>query len=161
MIAYSYSVIYKIPFTGLRFFTVYGPFGRPDMALFKFTKSITSNRNIHLFNHGNHSRNFTYIDDVVESLFKLLYKPSKKNIPYEIYNVSSNNPKQLKFFLNLIEKETNKKAKIIYKIKQVGDMVKTHGQNKKLLSKIKYKPKIKLDFGINKFAKWYKSFYNK
>ncbi len=159
VMAYSYSAIYNIPFTGLRFFTVYGPLGRPDMALFKFTKSIVEDKKVYLFNSGKHVRDFTYVDDVAESILRLINKPSQKKIPYDIFNISSNSPKSLKFFLNLIEKETNKSSKKHNTNKQIGDVVKTHGQNKKLLSKIKYKPKIKLDLGIKKFTKWYKSFY--
>ena len=99
--AYSYSNIYKISCTGLRFFTVYGEYGRPDMALFKFSNNIMLNK-IDLYNKGNHVRDFTYINDVVDQIYKLLKKPSKKTIPYQIYNIASSNPVSLKNMLNIL-----------------------------------------------------------
>ena len=95
IMAHSYSYIYKLPCTGVRFFTVYGPFGRPDMALFKFTKNIIKNRSVELFNKGKHLRDFTYVDDIVEGVFSLIKKQSKKSIPYEIFNIGNGNPKNL------------------------------------------------------------------
>tara|TARA_B100000029_G_scaffold51701_1_gene46987 strand:+ start:1748 stop:2716 length:969 start_codon:yes stop_codon:yes gene_type:complete len=161
VMAYSYSNIYKVPLTGLRFFTVYGPLGRPDMALFKFTKSIINNSKISVYNKGNHLRDFTYIDDVVESIYKLIYKPPKLKIPFEIYNVSSNNPITLNNFISKIEKQLNKKSKVLKMSIQKGDVIKTHGNNKKITKKTKYKIKNDLDLGINKFTKWYKTYYSK
>ena len=161
VMAYSYSNIYKVPLTGLRFFTVYGPLGRPDMALFKFTKSIINNSKISVYNKGNHLRDFTYIDDVVESIYKLIYKPPKLKIPFEIYNVSSNNPITLNNFISKIEKQLNKKSRVLKMSIQKGDVIKTHGNNKKITKKTKYKLKNDLDLGINKFTKWYKTYYSK
>ena len=161
VMAYSYSNIYKVPLTGLRFFTVYGPLGRPDMALFKFTKSIINNSKISVYNKGNHLRDFTYIDDVVESIYKLIYKPPKLKIPFEIYNVSSNNPITLNNFISKIEKQLNKKSRVLKMSIQKGDVIKTHGNNKKITKKTKYKIKNDLDLGINKFTKWYKTYYSK
>ena len=161
VMAYSYSNIYKVPLTGLRFFTVYGPLGRPDMALFKFTKSIINNSKISVYNKGNHLRDFTYIDDVVESIYKLIYKPPKLKIPFEIYNVSSNNPITLNNFISKIEKQLNQKSRVLKMSIQKGDVIKTHGNNKKITKKTKYKLKNDLDLGINKFTKWYKTYYSK
>ena len=128
--AHSYSYIYKIPCTGVRFFTVYGPFGRPDMALFKFTKNILNNKPIELFNKGNHLRDFTYVDDIVDGIYLLIKKQSKKSIPYEIFNIGNGNPKKLLDYLKNIEKNLNKKAKIKKLPLQTGDIVKTHSDIK-------------------------------
>ena len=159
LIAHSYSANFNLPTTGLRFFTVFGPFGRPDMALFKFTKNILLKKHIELFNNGNHKRDFTYIDDVSESIIRLIKKIPNKKIPYEIFNISGDNPKNLLFFLNKIEQNLNLKAKIKKMNLQNGDVVKTHGSNNKLNKKIKFKPMMKLEDGINEFVKWYKKFY--
>ena len=134
--AYSYSYIYNLPTTGLRFFTVYGPLGRPDMSLFKFTKSIIEGKKISLFNRGNHVRDFTYIDDVVISIERLLLKPSKLKIPYDIFNVGSNSPQPLIKFLKIIELYIGKKAKIKMEKLQIGDIRKTHANINKLYKKI-------------------------
>lgn len=159
VMAYSYSNLFKIPCTGLRFFTVYGPYGRPDMALFKFTKSIISKKNIELFNNGKHVRDFTYIDDVTESIYRLLKKPSKQNIPYNIFNVGNSKPEKLLFFLQEIEKNLQIKSKAINKKMQKGDVYKTHANVDKLVKKINYKPKTKLKIGIKQYIEWYKNYY--
>ena len=159
ILAYSYSNIHKLPCTGLRFFTVYGPYGRPDMSLFKFTKNIIEKKNIKLFNHGRHVRDFTYIDDVINYINKILTKPSKKNIPYSIYNISSNNPKNLSHFINLIEKKLTKKSKKINLDLQQGDTYKTHGDINLIYNKTKYIPTVSLKDGIDRFINWYKKFY--
>ena len=113
--AYSYSSLYKIPCTGIRFFTVYGPYGRPDMALFKFTKSIIEDKKIELFNDGKHVRDFTYIDDVSNSIIKLITKIPNYKIPYNIYNIGNSKPEKLKSFLNEIEKNLGKKSRLFQK----------------------------------------------
>ena len=159
VMAYSFSNIYNLPCTALRFFTVYGPYGRPDMSLFKFTDSILKNRKIDLYNKGDHYRDFTYIDDVVISIFKLLKKRPNNKVPYDVFNIGSGNPKHLKVFLKLIEKNLNKKAKINYLPMQLGDVHKTHANCQKLNKKIKYKPKIDIKIGIKKFVNWYKNYY--
>ena len=159
VIAYSYSNIFKLPCTGLRLFTVYGPYGRPDMALFKFTKSILGNKALELYNNGKHVRDFTYIDDVINYIFKLIFVIPKKNIPYKIYNVGSNNPKRLKAFLQYIEKSLNRKAKVIHKKLQIGDVYKTHAKNKAIVKKTKISNKTTLDQGIETFIDWYTDFY--
>ena len=132
VMAYSYSNIYKLPITILRFFTVYGPYGRPDMSLYKFTESIIKNKPINLFNNGDHVRDFTYISDVIQGITKIINLKPKQKIPYQIFNVSSNNPKSLKFFIKEIEKNCNKvSTKKLLKL-QKGDVHKTHGSNIKL-----------------------------
>ena len=160
VMSYPYAKNYELPITSLRFFTVYGPFGRPDMALFKFVKNILSNKPIDLFNKGDHSRDFTYIDDVVNSILKVIQKPPKFKIPYRILNIGSNNPKKLNYFISLIENKLNKKAKK-NKIKfQIGDVKSTHANISNLKKLINYKPSTNILNGINEFVNWYKKFYN-
>ena len=161
VMAYSYSNIFKLPCTGLRFFTVYGPYGRPDMSLFKFTNSLTRNEPIELYNKGDHIRDFTYIDDVVDGIYSLIKKPSKAKIPYNIFNIGSDNPKHLKKFLRIIENNLDKKAKIIKKSLQTGDVYKTHASIRKLKLFAGYSPKISLNKGIKEFILWYKSYIQK
>ena len=157
--AHSFSNIYKLPCTGLRFFTVYGPMGRPDMALFKFTKGIINKKYINLNNNGNHVRDFTYIDDIVEGVIKLINKPSNKNIPYEIFNIGNSNPKKLKLFLLEIEKYLGIKAKIKYRDLQLGDIYKTHASVSKLRAKTGYRASTNINLGIKKFIDWYKQYF--
>jgi len=161
ILAFSYSNIYKLPTTGLRFFTVYGPYGRPDMALFKFTKSILNNKKLELYNHGNHIRDFTYVDDVSNCIFKLINKPPKNEIPFEIFNIGSNKPQKLMNFLKIITKNLNKKPKTVYKSMQKGDVIKSHASIKKINKKIYFKPKTKIAKGIENFIDWYKVYYKK
>lgn len=157
--AYSYSNIHKLACTGLRFFTVYGPFGRPDMALFSFIDKMYKSRTIDLYNNGDHIRDFTYIDDVINAITKVINKPSKSNIPYDILNVGCSKPKKLMVFLKIIQKYTKIKPKINYLGLQKGDIHKTHASIKKLENKIGYTPKIQIDEGIRKFIVWYKDYY--
>jgi len=161
VIAFSYSSIYNMPISGLRFFTVYGPYGRPDMSLFKFTKAMLNNVKLQLFNNGNHIRDFTYIDDVVESIIKISKKRPKTSIPYSIFNIGSNNPQKLMKFLKVISSNLNIKPKIQYKSMQKGDVYKTHANVNKLFKEIKFKPKTPINVGIKKFIKWYKYYYKK
>jgi UDP-glucuronate 4-epimerase len=160
LMAYSYSNIYKLPITGMRFFTVYGPMGRPDMSLFKFTKLISEGKKIDLYNKGDHVRDFTYIDDITESIVKLLNKKSKKTIPYQVVNVCSSNPVRLKKFINEIEKNLSTKSKTNNMPKQLGDVHKTHGDNTNISKLINYSPNTKIEIGIKNFVKWYKEYYN-
>ena len=159
VIAHSFSNIHKLRSTGLRFFTVYGPFGRPDMALFKFTKSIINNKAITLFNHGNHIRDFTYVEDVADSIVRLINKPPTSNIPHEVYNIGSSNPKELSEYVREIELNIGKKSKIKKIGLQSGDIFKTYADTKKLYKKIKYKPKYDIKYGISKFVSWFKDYY--
>ena len=155
VMAHSYSYLHNIPITALRFFTVYGPFGRPDMSLYKFTEAINDNKKIDLYNYGKHIRDFTYVGDVVSYIKRIINKPKKSKIPFQILNVSSNNPVPLKSFVNLIEKKLKRKAKINFKNLQQGDVKKTHGDNSKINTITKFKPKTSLEEGVNKFIDWY------
>ncbi len=174
LIAHSYSHLYKLPTTGLRFFTVYGPWGRPDMALFKFTKSILENKPINVYNHGKHTRDFTYIDDIVEGIIKILDNPatannvwdsnkpdsSSSNAPWKIYNIGNNKPVQLMDYINALEKILQKKAKINYLPLQLGDVPDTNASTKKLKKDFNYKPTTSVFKGVNNFVKWYRKYYN-
>ena len=159
IMAHSYSFIHNLPCTGVRFFTVYGPLGRPDMALFKFTKNIIANKPIQLFNNGNHIRDFTYIDDIVEGIYLLIKKQSKKKIPYEIYNIGNGDPKKLIEYLKQIEFNLKNKAKIKKLPLQIGDVIKTHANITKLKRKTNYKAKTNIKNGIASFIEWYKNYY--
>ena len=159
IMAHSYSYIYNLPSTGVRFFTVYGPFGRPDMALFKFTKNIINNHPIELFNNGNHLRDFTYVDDIIDGIYSLINKQSKKTIPYEIFNIGNGTPKKLLEYLKHIEKNLNKISKTKKLPLQVGDVVKTHSNINKLKKYTGYKPKTNIKNGISRFIEWYKDYY--
>ena len=159
VMAHSYSYIYKLPCTGVRFFTVYGPFGRPDMALFKFTKNIINNHPIELYNSGNHLRDFTYVDDIVDGIYSLINKQSKKTIPYQIFNIGNGTPKKLLDYLKYIEKNLKKISKTKKLPLQVGDIVKTHSNINKLKKYTGYKPKTNIKIGIQKFIEWYKDYY--
>ncbi len=159
VMAHSYSSIYKLPCTGVRFFTAYGPFGRPDMSLFKFTESIINNKPIELYNNGNHDRDFTYIDDIVDGIFSLIKKQSKKTIPYEIFNIGNGNPQKIKDYIKFIENKLKISAKVKKLPLQTGDIIKTHSDNKKLKKYTNYKPKTNIEDGITKFVEWYKDYY--
>ena len=174
LMAHSYSSLYNLPTTGLRFFTVYGPWGRPDMALFIFTKNILEGKKIDLFNYGDHIRDFTYIDDVVNPLVKLIKKipkkntklrnnrnPSKSFAPFNIFNIGNNNPKKLKEFVQEIEKKLGLKAKVILKKLQSGDVYETFADTTKLEKYVNYKSQTNLKLGISKFVDWYKWYYKK
>ena len=161
IIAHSYSFIYGLPTTGLRFFTVYGPFGRPDMSLFKFTKNILNNKKINLFNYGKHTRDFTFIDYVTDAIIKIIKKYPSQKVPYEIYNIGGSKPVSLIKFINILEKNLGKKAKIKYFKLQKGDVQKTHASNAKLIKKINIKSKPPdIKYGIKLFIDWYKNFYD-
>ncbi len=161
LLAFTYSNIFKIPITGMRFFTVYGPFGRPDMALFKFTKSILNNKKIEVYNNGKHVRDWTYVDDVVNAIIKLLNKKSKENIPHQIFNIGGNNPTKLLDFIKILEKILNKKAKIKFLKLQTADVVKTHANINKLKKISGFTPSTNLKIGMNNFVSWYKGYYKK
>ncbi|MCX7953847.1 MAG: NAD-dependent epimerase/dehydratase family protein [Bacteroidales bacterium] len=171
LIAHSYSYLFNIPTTCLRFFTVYGPWGRPDMALFTFVDSIINNKTINLFNYGEMFRDFTYIDDVVAPLVELIEKiphglKSIKNIdnsnsvaPFVIYNIGGGNPVKLTELVSIIEKKLNKKAKIKLTEMQKGDIVQTYAKNSKLKESLNFIPTTKIEDGIEKFINWYLDYY--
>ena len=161
-IAYTYSKLFKLNCVGLRFFTVYGPWGRPDMSLYEFTNRMVKKKNLFLFNNGNHIRDFTYIDDVVNGILCVInyrLKLKKQQIPFKIFNISSSKPVKLKTYLSLIEKKLNIKAKIKLLPLQKGDVERTYGDTN-LIKKIGYLPKTTIKKGISNFVDWYKS-YNK
>tara|TARA_B100000212_G_C27367763_1_gene531083 strand:+ start:531 stop:1541 length:1011 start_codon:yes stop_codon:yes gene_type:complete len=174
LMAHSYSHLFGIPTTGLRFFTVYGPWGRPDMALFLFTKNIISNKPIKIFNNGKMTRDFTYIDDIVESIIRVIKKPPKKDntfdfknlkadkswAPYNIFNIGNSNPTPLMEFINSLEKKLDKKAIKQYLPIQPGDVPSTESDTKSLEKWIDFKPSTSVEVGISKFVDWYKKFYN-
>lgn len=159
VMAYSYSNIYKLPCTAVRFFTVYGPFGRPDMSLFKFTNKIIKNQYISLYNRGNHERDFTYIDDIVDGIAAVVNKIPKNKIPYKVYNIGNGKPRKLIDYLNIIEKFLNKKSKVKKLPLQAGDIVKTHADVNLLKKDVGYKPKTTIEEGIKKFLDWYVEYF--
>jgi UDP-glucuronate 4-epimerase len=157
LMAYSYSHLYNFPTTGLRFFTVYGEWGRPDMSLFVFAKQILAEQPINLFNYGKHSRDFTYIDDIVAGVLCVIDKPAKSN--YQIYNIGNSSPVQLLDFVETLEKHLGKKAIKNLLPMQSGDVEDTFADIDDLVRDFDYSPKMPLDLGIERFANWYKSFY--
>lgn len=175
LMAHTYSYLYGLAATGLRFFTVYGPWGRPDMALFLFTDAIMNNKPIPVFNKGDMKRDFTYIDDVVEGIVRLLNNPPKHNkewdvkradpgtssAPYIIYNIGNNKPVELMQFIEIIEKAVGKKAEKEYMQLQDGDVHMTYADVDDLIRDIGFKPETDINTGIGKFIDWYKEFYMK
>ena len=163
LMAYSYSNLYKIPSVGLRFFTVYGPWGRPDMAYFKFTKNIINNLPIKIYGHGKMYRDFTYIDDIIDGIKKIIEtndnKLFGKNTFYEILNLGNDNPVELSYFISVIENAIGKKAKKTFLDIQPGDVKRTSANLEKAKFKINYSPKIRIEDGIAIFVKWYKNYY--
>lgn len=173
LMAHTYSHLYNIPTTGLRFFTVYGPWGRPDMAYFSFTQNILSGKAINVFNHGKMERDFTYIDDIVEGIYRLLdlipegkqgWDESKDELsgsfaPYKIYNIGNNQPVQLEIFISTLEKHLGVNANKNYMEMQDGDVVRTYADTSDLEKDINFKSKTSIDEGLGKFVKWYKEFY--
>ena len=171
--AHTYSYLYQLPTTGLRFFTVYGPWGRPDMALFKFTKNILEEKPIDVFNHGKHTRDFTYISDIVNGLMKTLDNPATSNlnwdsnnpdpatskVPWKIYNIGNNQPVQLMDYINALEKILGKKAKINFLPLQPGDVPDTYANVDNLIQKFNYKPSTPIAEGVNNFVEWYRNYY--
>lgn len=173
LMAHTYSHLYGLPTIGLRFFTVYGPWGRPDMALFKFTKSIIEDDAIDVYNHGEMMRDFTYVDDIVESIYRLTKKPAKpnpnwsglspdpssSNAPYKVYNIGNNSPVRLMEFIEAIENKIGKTAKKNYMDLQPGDVPETYANVEDLYRDINFRPSTKIQDGVNKFVDWYIDYY--
>jgi len=157
LIAYTYHHLYGMKCTGLRFFTVYGPWGRPDMAYFKFAKSILSGKTIEVYNYGKMKRDFTYIDDIVSGIVASL----NKSYDYEIFNLGNNTPVELGYFIETIEKAFGKKAQKNYLPLQSGDVLMTYADIDDSRKKLNYNPKVSIEEGIERFASWYKQYYNK
>ena len=173
LMAHTYSYLYQLPTTGLRFFTVYGPWGRPDMALFKFTKAIIEDKPIDVFNNGKHTRDFTYIDDIVNGVIKALDSPAVCNdnwnsrqpdpatskAPWRIYNIGNNKPVQLMDYIKALEETLGKKAKINFLPLQAGDVPDTYANVDNLKNKFDYKPSTSVISGVSNFVKWYKDYF--
>ena len=162
LMAHTYSHLFQIPTTGLRFFTVYGPWGRPDMAYFLFTKAILSNKPIKIFNHGKMARDFTYIDDIVQGVVKVLDQPPANDVqpPYRLYNIGNNAPVPLMDFITAIEKALGKEAKKEYFPMQAGDVEQTYADVQNLIDEFGYQPSTSIETGISEFVKWYLDFYH-
>ncbi len=160
LMAHTYSHLFKIPTTGLRFFTVYGPWGRPDMAMQLFTEAIIKNKPIQVFNEGKMSRDFTYINDIVESINRVLIKaPSNKQLPMNLFNIGNNKPEKLNNFIEEIENATQKTSIKEYLPMQAGDVEETFADVQSLISYIDYKPQTLIQEGIRNFVYWYKKYY--
>lgn len=174
LMAHTYSHLFNIPTTGLRFFTVYGPWGRPDMALFMFTKKILNNEPIDVFNYGDHKRDFTYIDDIVEGVVRTLDKvatpnpswsgnepdPGTSYAPWRIYNIGNNNPNDLLRYIEVLEECLGKKAEKNMLPLQPGDVPYTYADTTDLMNDVGYQPDTSIEKGISKFVEWYKDYYN-
>ena len=159
LMAHVYSKLYNIPTTGVRFFTVYGPWGRPDMAPFLFMRSILEGIPIRVFNHGNLSRDFTYVDDIVSGVMHILGRPSSREIPWQLYNIGNSAPVKLMDFISVIEKVTGKQAVKDMVEMQPGDVFCTYADVYRLQQEFNYKPSISIEEGITRFYKWYKEYY--
>lgn len=174
MMAHCYSHLYQIPTTGLRFFTVYGPWGRPDMALFKFTEAIMHGKQLEVYNQGRMKRDFTYVDDIVSAMVKLLDHipqpnskwdskhpdPATSSAPYRIYNIGNNRPTELARFIEVLETVIGKKADIRYLPLQPGDVLETYADVDSLSDAVGFAPSTSIEDGIAKFVAWYRTYYD-
>lgn len=174
MMAHTYSHLFGLPTTGLRFFTVYGPWGRPDMALFLFTKNILAGKPINVFNHGKHRRDFTYVDDIVEGVYRTAMCPAQPNpqwdpnhpdpatsmAPFRIYNIGNNNTVELLDYIRALENKLGKKAEMNLLPLQAGDVPDTYANVDALVSDTGFKPNTPIETGIGKFVDWYREYYN-
>jgi len=174
LMAHTYASLYKLPCTGLRFFTVYGPWGRPDMALFLFTKAILAEKPIDVFNYGNMKRDFTYIDDIVEGVIRVIDKTPEPDLnwksdnpntsssyaPYRLYNIGNNNPVELIYFIEVLENCLGKKAEKNLLPIQLGDVPATYANVDDLKKDVGFKPTTSIEDGVKKFVDWYRGYYN-
>ncbi len=160
LMAHTYSHLFNLPTTGLRFFTVYGPWGRPDMAPFLFTRAILENKSINVFNNGKLERDFTYIDDIAKGVVKVIDNPPLLTPPYKIYNIGNNSPVKLMDFIETLEKKIGKKAEKNMMEMQKGDVYSTYADTSDLIKDLGYKPETSLKEGISEFIDWYRKFYN-
>ena len=173
LMAHTYSHLYGLPTTGLRFFTVYGPWGRPDMALFKFTKAILAGERISVFNYGKHRRDFTYVDDIVEGVIRVLDRPAPANpdwsgaqpdpgssmAPWRVYNIGNNSPVELMGYISAIEKALGKKAEMDMLPLQLGDVPDTYADVIDLIEQFDYKPATPVEQGVANFVAWYRDYF--
>jgi len=171
--AHTYSHLFGLPTTGLRFFTVYGPWGRPDMAPMLFSKAILAGEPINIFNHGQMERDFTYIDDIIEGVVRVVYQlpesnpawsgdnpdPASSYCPYRIYNIGNNSKEKLLYFIEVLEDALGRKAKKNFMDMQPGDVVATYADVDDLIKDFDYRPDTSLEYGIGEFAKWYKDYF--
>ena len=171
--AHTYSHLYSLPTTGLRFFTVYGPWGRPDMALFKFTRAILAGEPIRVFNYGKHRRDFTYIDDIIEGVVRVLDRPAPPNLewngdlpdpgtstaPWSVYNIGNSNPVKLMDYIGALEGALGKKAEMELLPLQAGDVPDTYPDVEDLVDQFHYKPATSVNDGINRFVAWYRDYF--
>jgi UDP-glucuronate 4-epimerase len=171
--AHSYAHLYRIPSTGLRFFTVYGPWGRPDMALFLFTKAMLAGEPIKVFNHGRHKRSFTYVDDIVEGVIRTLDKvpasdpgwnsvkpdPASSNAPYRIYNIGNEQPVELLRYIEVLEDCLGRKATMELLPLQAGDVPDTEADVTQLIETVGYRPRVSVEEGVRRFVDWYRTYY--
>jgi len=175
LMAHTYSHLYGLPTTGLRFFTVYGPWGRPDMALFKFTKAILDGEKIPVFNYGKHRRDFTYIDDIVEGVIRVLDRPAQPNLawsgaqpdsgtskaPWRVHNIGNSNPVELIEYIKALENALGRNAKMQMLPIQPGDVPDTYAEMDDFITDYNYKPTTKIEVGVAHFAEWYLEYFNK
>jgi UDP-glucuronate 4-epimerase len=173
LMAHTYSHLYNLPTTGLRFFTVYGPWGRPDMALFKFTKAIMAGEKIQVFNYGKHRRDFTYVDDIVEGIIRILDRPAPSNpdwsgmnpdpgsslAPWRVYNIGNSSPVELMDYIGALEKAIGRKAEIELLPLQAGDVPDTHADVEDLVEQFGYKPATSVMTGVANFVAWYRDYF--
>jgi UDP-glucuronate 4-epimerase len=173
LMAHTYSALFKLPTTGLRFFTVYGPWGRPDMALSLFARAIIEGRPIELFNHGHHTRDFTYVEDVVEGVVRVTDRvpeadpdwnsanpdPASSSAPYRLYNIGSNRPIQLLRYIEVLEQCLGRKAERIMKPLQLGDVPDTFANVDELIADVGYKPDTPIEVGVRNFVEWFTGYY--
>jgi len=173
LMAHTYSNLYDLPTTGLRFFTVYGPWGRPDMALFKFTRAMLAGESIPVFNYGKHRRDFTYIDDIVEGVVRVLGRPATSNpkwsgdnpdsgsslAPWRVYNIGNNSPIELMDYIGALEKALDVKADMEFLPLQPGDVPDTYADVEDLVSEFNYKPATSVETGVSRFVEWYRGYY--
>jgi UDP-glucuronate 4-epimerase len=173
LMAHTYSYLYSLPTTGLRFFTVYGPWGRPDMALFLFTHNILAGQPIDVFNYGKHRRDFTYIDDIAEGVVRVLDRPATPNpdwsgsapdaatstAPYRLYNIGNNQPIELMRYIEVLEQSLGKTVERNMLPMQPGDVPATYADVDDLMRDIGYRPKTSVEDGVARFVEWYRSFY--
>lgn len=174
LMAHTYSHLYNLPTTGLRFFTVYGPWGRPDMALFKFTRAMLAGEKIPVFNYGKHRRDFTYVDDIVEGVIRVLDQPARSNLawsganpdagtslaPWRVYNIGNNSPVELMDYIAALEKALGKKAEMEMLPLQPGDVPDTYADVSDLVEQFDYKPATPVEQGIANFVTWYRNYFN-
>jgi len=171
--AHNYSALFKLPTTGLRFFTVYGPWGRPDMALFLFARAMIEGRPIEVFNEGRHTRDFTYVEDIVEGVVRVTDRvpgpdpkwdsgnpdPASSSAPYRLYNIGSNRPIQLLRYIEVLEQCLGRKAARIMKPLQLGDVPDTFANVDELIADVGYAPNTPIEVGVRNFVDWFKSYY--